>query len=89
MTLRPTRCCTGPEIVGGGVSKWLNNRTFLVGDITFDKKIIDLETGKIKMRMSGKVIGYDGRTSQIFLHRDRRVFKDLQKSKYEKVKLAD
>ncbi len=66
--------------------QWFDKNELVIGDITHEKKIIDVSTGEVKKTFSGNMIGYDARTSEIIVYKDKKVFKDLSESKIEKIR---
>jgi hypothetical protein len=69
--------------------QWISNDEIVIGDVISEKKIIVVSTGKIMKTFTGQMIGYDPKTSEIYVHKDKKVFKALPSSKIEKIKIAD
>jgi WD40 repeat protein len=63
-----------------------NGRSLIIGDGTFDKKILDVESGMTISSFTGKIIGYDRNTLEIITRKDKRVFRELQETRVEKLK---
>ena len=66
---------------------WLDGQTIAIGDATFEKKILDVEEGKIIKTFDGRVFGFDKSKQELVLHKDKRYFKHLTDSRLEKVRI--
>ncbi|MBA4313585.1 MAG: hypothetical protein C0417_13250 [Chlorobiaceae bacterium] len=67
--------------------RWIGKDELVAGDVTLEKYIIDVQTGRTKNIFTGNMIGYNDKTSEIYVHKDKKVFKELPDSKIEKIKI--
>jgi len=66
--------------------KWIGKDELIIGDVILEKKIIKISNRKIQKTFSGKIFGYNSRTVEIYVYKDKRFFKELADSKIEKFK---
>ncbi len=67
--------------------QWLGGSQLVAGDMFLQKKIIDVKTGTVRKTFNGKVFAFNPHTSEIWFHMDKKVFKELNQSKIDKIKL--
>ncbi len=68
------------------INYWLGKDELVVGDGIRDNRIINIVTGESKKAFSGRLIGYFPETSDFYVYKDKRFFKELADSKIEKFK---
>lgn len=67
-------------------SKWLSDsKGLVIGDVSFEKKIYDVETKTIRTTFQGNILGYNPQTNEIYVHKDKRYFKGIPASKVYKI----
>ncbi len=67
--------------------RWIKDSHLIVGDITFEKRVLSAKRGDSLSSFSGKVIGFNPKTSEIYVHKDKKAFRGLAKSSIERMKL--
>ncbi len=67
--------------------QWLNKDELIIGDISLEKKVVNINTGIVKNKFTGKMIGYNLKTLEIIVYKDKKMFKELSESKIEKIKI--
>lgn len=59
----------------------------ILGDYHAEKKIIDIESGRMLSSISGTVLGFNERTKEFLVHRNKRYLKAISESKLEWMKI--
>ncbi len=68
--------------------KWVSPDQIVIGDITFEKKMIDPTSGSVRKSFSGKVIGIDNVRKTLLLMRDKSLDKSLSNPRFERLQLT-
>lgn len=66
---------------------WLSNSNLIVGDVTFEKRIIEAQTGRILRSLDGYVLDYEKKKQELIVYKDKRDFKSLAQSTFEQIKV--
>ncbi len=66
---------------------WVDGTRLIAGDITFDKFLIDISSGRVEQKFDGHVIGGIVDSSALYVWKSRKAFKYLNESTIERVSL--
>ncbi len=67
--------------------RWIDKYNLVVGHVYDEKKIIDVRNGEAIIWFTGEMFGYNSKTKEIYVYKDKKIFKELDDSKIQKIKI--